>query len=87
MGGKPIVQQHRAGAEMILVRHHQPLRQQSHIALKCVHVDVQRKAVYTLAVKQDLRKGNRGGVGGGQKQFHPRSLTAILAQVKKKRAT
>jgi hypothetical protein len=29
-----------------------------------VHVDVQRKAVYTLAVKKDLREGNRGGVGG-----------------------
>ena len=77
MGQKPIVQQHRAGAKVIFIRHHQPAWQKAHVALKCVHVDVQMKAVYTLAVKQDLRKGNRSGVSGGKKQLHPPILPAI----------
>lgn len=85
MGRKAIVQQYRAGAKMVFGGHHQAARQQAQIALKRVHVDVQFKAVYTLPVKQDLREGNRGGVGGREQLFHDAILPPLPPRVEEKR--
>ena len=55
---------------MILVGHHQALRQDAEAAVQDAHVDVQRKGRYTLALKKDGGKGDHGGVGRAQKLLH-----------------
>ncbi len=83
MRRKAIVHQHRPRAKMIARRNHQSTRQKPQIAFEPVHVDVQHKAGYTLAVKKDLRKGYCGRVGGGQQKFHPRSLAPLPPRVER----
>ena len=65
MRGKAIVEQHRTGAKMIARMHHQSARQKTQAAMQRVHVDVQRKAVYTLALQKHLRERDRCRVSGG----------------------
>ena len=70
IGGNPIVLQRALGPCVISFAHHQPAREYAYSALEDAHIYVHFKAVYTLALKQCLGKGNGRGIGATQQKFH-----------------
>lgn len=65
-----IIAQGAGGIVEIIWMHHQAAWKNTDSALKNAHVYVHFKAVYTLALKQGLSKGDGCHIGRAQKLFH-----------------
>ena len=66
----PVVGERARGGGVIGGRDHEPARENPDGAFEDAHVYVHFKAVYTLALKQRLGKGERGNIIGAKKLFH-----------------
>ncbi len=62
---------------MIPIRDHQPLRQDSQASIQDAHVDVERKAGYTLAVQKMRGEGDLCRVCRAQDFFHQARLSRL----------
>lgn len=71
-----IIRQRACGGGIITLGHHEAAGENTDAAFEDAHIYVHFKAVYTLALKQGLGKGDCRHICGAQKLFHRNDLRA-----------